>query len=46
MLDVIIEQPLMIVIMSFSNYNSEKIYDWNYVLLTQAFLKLAIYNYE
>ena len=30
----------------FSNDNSDRSYDWSYVLLTQAFLKLAFYNYE
>ena len=32
--------------MSFINNNSDKGYDWIYVLLTQAFLKLAFYNYK
>ena len=30
---------------SFSN-DSNRSYDWSYVLLTQAFLKLDFYNYE
>ena len=30
----------------FINDNSDSSYDCSYVLLTQAFLKLAFYNYE
>ena len=30
----------------FSNDNSDRSYDSSYVSLTQAFLKLAFYNYE
>ena len=26
--------------------NSDKNYDWSYVLYTQTFLKLAFYNYD
>ena len=31
---------------SLSNDNSDRNYDWSYVLLTQAFLKRAFYNHE
>ena len=31
---------------SFSNDISDRNYEWSHVLLTQAFLKLAFYNYE
>ena len=31
---------------SFSNDNDDRSCDWSYALLTQAFLKLAFYNYE
>ena len=35
-----------IIIISFGDDNSCRSYDWSYVLLTQAFLKPAFYNYE
>ena len=31
---------------SLSNDNSDRSYDWSYVVLIQAFLKLAFYDYE
>ena len=31
---------------SFSNVNSDKSYDWSYVLPTEAFSKLLFNNYE
>ena len=30
----------------FSNDDTDQSYNWSYVLLIQAFLKLAFYNYE
>ena len=37
---------IAIIIISFGDDNSCRSYDWSYVLLTQAFLKPAFYNYE